>query len=267
MPAAPDESLPPIERLVRIMAILRSEEGCPWDRKQTLQTLKPYLLEEAYEVLEAIDEGIPAKHCDELGDLLLQVVFQSQLTSEEGQFGFNDVAQAITDKLIRRHPHVFGDAEAETPDEVLVNWEEIKRQERAAAGIAEPAESALDGIGKGLPALLYAQELQKKAAKVGFDWPDSSGAEAKLAEELAEFQEAEGDHQVEELGDLLFAVVNVLRHRGVSAEEVMLRSARKFRDRFHAVERAADCPLSEMSLENMEALWEAVKKQRAVGRQ
>jgi len=261
MTEPPDANLPAIERLVRIMAVLRSPEGCPWDREQTLASLKPYLLEEAYEVLEAIDGGDPDEHCDELGDLLLQVVFQSQLTSEVGQFGFEDVAAAIADKLVRRHPHVFGSITADTPDEVIANWEEIKRQEKSDKGKAPKVASALDGITKGLPALLQAQELQKKAAKVGFDWPDSAGAEAKLTEELQEFGEAETEAEaVEELGDLLFAVVNVLRHRGVSAEEVLLRSSRKFRNRFEAVEQAADRPLKEMSLAEMDELWDQVKR-------
>jgi len=261
MTEPPDANLPAIERLVRIMSVLRSPEGCPWDREQTLASLKPYLLEEAYEVLEAIDGGDPDEHCDELGDLLLQVVFQSQLTSEAGQFGFEDVAAAIADKLVRRHPHVFGSVTADTPDEVIANWEEIKRQEKRDKGEAPPAKSALDGITKGLPALMHAQELQKKAAKVGFDWPDSAGAEAKLAEELQEFGEAETTaEEIDELGDLLFAVVNVLRHRGVSAEEVLLRSSRKFRNRFEAVEQAAERPLKEMSLAEMDALWDQVKR-------
>lgn len=258
----PSTELPPIERLRTIMATLRSPEGCPWDREQSLDSLKPYLLEEAHEVIEAIDSGDPAAHCDELGDLLLQVVFQSQLTSEEGGFTFDDVATAISEKLIRRHPHVYGDTTADTPDEVLKNWNEIKQQEK---GNPTPA-SALDGINQGLPALLKAQELQKKAAKVGFDWPDVSGAAAKLDEELAEYKAATSpDEQIAELADLVFAAVNTIRHLGGHAELAVTRSANKFRDRFLDVERLAQergIDMASADLETLDAIWDDVKAQR-----
>ena len=257
----PPADLPPIERLRAIMAGLRAPDGCPWDREQTLESLRPYLLEEAYEVLEAIDSGDPAQHCDELGDLLLQVVFQSQLRAEDDDFDFDDVATAIADKLVRRHPHVFGDTEAETPDEVVRNWEAIKRRERGA----EPAaRSAIDGVSDGLPALMKAQEYQRKAAKAGFDWTEVDQAAAKLDEELAEFRAAGSDERrVEELADLVFAAVNVIRHLGGHAETSVNAAAAKFRRRFQAMENLArerGLAWERMDLAAMDRLWDEVKR-------
>ncbi len=246
---------PHLHRLLDIMARLRGPGGCPWDREQTLQTLKPYCIEEAYEVLEAIDAGDPVQHRDELGDLLLQVVFQAQLRMEEGAFSFDDTAAAIADKLVRRHPHVFGDTKADTSAEVLKNWDDIKRQEKASAG---KAASVLADLPKALPALAKAQEVQKRAARTGFDWVDSSGVLDKVEEEIRELRAAlaTGDaaNIHEEVGDILFSVVNLSRHLKVHAEEALHSTTGKFTRRFREVERRAaeagkalkDCTLAEL---------------------
>ena len=198
----------PLDRLLHIMSLLRAEDGCPWDRKQTLQTLKPYLIEEAYEVLDAIDEGDAEEHRQELGDLLLQVVFQSQLRKEEGVFDFFGVAGAISDKLLRRHPHVFGDGTANTAEEVLTTWEEVKK--------TEGRKSLLSGIPKYLPGLQKAHRIGEKTARVGFDWPNLAGPREKIGEELAELEEATTlEEQRHEVGDLLMSVVNYARHLGL----------------------------------------------------
>ncbi len=253
----------PIDRLLDIMATLRSENGCPWDREQDLTTLKPYLIEEAYEVLDAIDRGDVNQHKEELGDLLLQVVFQSQITMEDGQFAFDDVANAISDKLVRRHPHVFGDLAVSGSDEVLRNWDAIKREEKAEAG---KSESVLDSVPRALPALMRAHELQKRAARVGFDWPDAADVLPKLDEELAEVKEAiaSGDAPAvaEELGDLLFAVVNFARKKGLRSEELLQAANMKFSQRFHEVEAKASArglDMNRMNLEELDALWDEVK--------
>ncbi|MFT7515061.1 MAG: tetrapyrrole methylase family protein/MazG family protein [Candidatus Omnitrophota bacterium] len=253
----------PIDRLLDIMATLRSEQGCPWDREQNLTTLKPYLIEEAYEVLDAIDRGDVDQHREELGDLLLQVVFQSQITKEAGQFAFDDVANAISDKLVRRHPHVFGDVAVSGSDEVLTNWDAIKREEKAEAG---KTESALDSVPKALPALMRAHELQKRAARLGFDWPDASDVLPKFDEELAEIKEAiaAGDEAAiaEELGDLLFTVVNFARKKKLRSEDLLQAANQKFSRRFHAVEALATergLDMKSMSLQELDGLWDEVK--------
>lgn len=260
-PVAPPASLPPIERLLEIMRILRSPQGCPWDHKQTLATLKEHLVEESHEVLDAIDSGDRSKLCDELGDLLLQVVFQSQLCREEGAFTFNDVATGIAEKLIRRHPHVFGETQVSGAAEVLKNWEAIKKTEKA-----NQTRGTLEGIPKSLPALHKATLIQKRVARVGFDWENVEGALAKLEEEVAEIREAvasgDQEHVREELGDLLFATVNVSRFFGQNAEEVLEQTIRKFSRRFDALEarvhaqgkKVSDCKLAELDV-----VWEAVK--------
>jgi len=252
------------ERLVDIMRTLRSENGCPWDREQTLYTLRRYAVEEVYEVLDAIDRGHVADHCEELGDLLLQVVFQAQLRSEEGAFDFEDVARSINEKLIRRHPHVFGDTQVAGSDEVLVNWNRIKEREKAGRG--DSPVSVLDGVPKDLPALCRAQEVQKKAAKVGFDWPDRSPVRAKIREEIQEIEVEldRGDTRkaLAECGDLLFAVVNLIRHLGGDAEQLLRDNTRKFRDRFQQVEEGVTCsgrPWSEWTLDELDCLWESAK--------
>lgn len=260
-PRPPPASMPPIVRLVCIMAILRSPQGCPWDHKQTLQTLKNHLVEESHEVLDAIDSGDRAKLCDELGDLLLQVVFQAQLCAEEGAFTFDDVANAIVEKLIRRHPHVFGDVSVHGADEVLRNWEEIKKTEKGG----EP-RSALEGVPKSLPALHRAHLIQKRAARVGFDWKDAGGPLDKLDEEIAELREAAraGDEVRirDELGDLLFSLVNVSRFLGHNPEETLHESVGKFTRRFQAIEDALlrdGKKMSDQTLAQLDEIWNRVK--------
>ncbi|MFZ5639761.1 MAG: nucleoside triphosphate pyrophosphohydrolase [Bacillota bacterium] len=255
----------PADRLVGILEMLRSETGCPWDREQTHDSLKKYLVEETYEVIEAIDEGNMYKICEELGDLLLQIVFHAQIARESGYFDFNDIVQGISQKLIRRHPHVFGEVQVENSAQVSANWEQIKAGEKAARG--EAPVSVLDGIPRGLPALAKAEKIQKKAAKVGFDWPDYRGAMEKVEEELAEFKQALNldDRQKlnEEIGDMLFAVVNLARLVGVDPENALGGTIGKFCSRFRYMEEAAltrHAELRKLSLEELDNLWEEAKK-------
>lgn len=253
-----------LEALVRIMERLRADNGCPWDREQTRETLKPFLIEEAYEVVEAIDEGDPKQIMEELGDLLFQVVFHAQLAAERREFTIGQVLAATADKMVRRHPHVFGDATASTAREVLEQWEELKSKERNAAA-AIPA-SALDGVPRELPGLLRAQRLQDKASRVGFDWPEISGVLAKVEEELGELKEVIGSAAPEEveaeLGDVLFSLVNLARFLNLSAEEALRKSITRFSTRFQYIEEAlrqdGRC-LSEVGLEEMEQLWQQAK--------
>ncbi len=257
----PAESLRPIERLIEIMRILRSDRGCPWDREQSLATLRDHLIEETYEVADAMTGDDREAHCEELGDLLLQIVFQSQICAEEGAFTFDDVADAIVTKLIRRHPHVFGDVAADNADDVLKNWEAIKRQEKG-----DTPRSAVDGVPRSLPALRRAHLLQKRVARVGFDWEDARGALEKLREELGEVEEAIDDKNAdairEEIGDLLFAAVNVSRSYGHNAEEVLERTIEKFSNRFQQLESIVhqeQRSLDTMTLAEMDEVWERVK--------
>ncbi|GEJ56192.1 nucleoside triphosphate pyrophosphohydrolase [Anaeromyxobacter diazotrophicus] len=245
------------------MARLRAPGGCPWDREQTMASLRPYLLEETYEVLEAIDAGDPREHREELGDLLLQIVFQSQLASEVGQFAFADVAEAISDKLVSRHPHVFGDAHVKDAEGVLKQWAALKREEKAAKG---KGRSALEGVPREMPALARADRLTEKASRIGFDWPDATGARAKVQEELRELDAAvaSGDRaSVEhELGDLLFATVNLARKLAVSPEEALRATIGRFISRFEHVERGlerAGVPHGQATLEQMDELWNEAK--------
>jgi MazG family protein len=258
------------ERLVGIMARLRGEDGCPWDRAQDLASLKPYLVEEAYEVLEAIDGGDPKAHEEELGDLLLQVVFQAEVRRQEGAFDAAHVAHAIADKLVRRHPHVFGQGTADTPEAVTVSWAAIKAQEKRDKG---GDTSALAGVPRALPALLRAQRVGEKAARVGFDWPDVGGPLAKVAEEVAELQKAieAGDEAAiaHELGDALFSLVNVARAVGVGAEEALGAAVERFSRRFRAIEAGAAAEgraVSALSLDEMEAYWQAAKRAEGQGK-
>ncbi len=251
----------PVARARAIMAILRGPEGCPWDREQSLETLRPHLIEEAYEVLDAIASGDADHHAEELGDLLLQILFHCQLREEEGAFSLDDVAQGLADKLIRRHPHVFGDVRADSSAEVLRNWEAIKKEEKARA-----RTSALDGVPRSLPALLRADQVQRKAARVGFDWPDASGPEAKVREEIDELRQAReaGDatRVREEFGDLLFALVNLGRHLGLDAEDCLHAATAKFAARFREVEAraAADgADLRALDLAGLDRYWDAAK--------
>jgi MazG family protein len=255
----PDASLPGLDQLRAIVAALRAPDGCPWDREQTHASLRAGLLEEAYEVAAAIDSADDANLREELGDLLLQVVFHAQIAEEEGRFAFDAVALGIAQKLVRRHPHVFAGESAADSAEVLVRWEEIKRQERGGA-----EESALDGVSPGLPALQYAAKIQKRAGKVGFDWQDAQPVLEKIREELAEVEAdlKAGLPLEEELGDLLFAVVNLTRKLEVDAEVALSGATRKFARRFRGVEalaRARGIAMEGSSLESLDRLWDEVK--------
>ncbi len=257
-------------RLVEVMARLRGEGGCPWDREQTRESLKPYVVEEAYEVLEAIDEGDAAKLREELGDLLLQVVFQAQVAREVGEFTIAEVIQAIVEKLVRRHPHVFGDASASTAQEVLHRWEAIKRAERQNE---HRRPSALDGVPRELPALLRAHRLQEKASRVGFDWDDATGLLRKLEEALAEFRavcrNGGGPRAAAELGDLLFTLVNVSRFLNVNPEEALRETIARFTRRFHHVEdqmHQAGIPMTRDTRAEMDRLWEEAKAHEGAGK-
>ena len=244
----------PIDRLRAIMRQLRNPDGgCEWDLAQNFETIAPYTIEEAYEVADAIASGQPDAICDELGDLLLQVVFHSQIATDHGLFGFDDVATAISDKMERRHPHIFGEAKT---NDVRVQWEQIKAAERDVDGPA----SALAGGALSLPALLRAQKLQSRAARVGFDWPDVEGPRGKIVEELAEVEAAANEQErTEEIGDLLFAVVNYARHLGVDAEGALRAASDKFARRFQSIEDRVGGNLTGLSLDALEAHWQAVK--------
>lgn len=246
---------PPLDRLLAIMARLRDPAlGCEWDLAQDFASIAPYTIEEAYEVADAIARNDMADLRDELGDLLLQVVFHARMAEEAGHFAFADVAAAISDKMEARHPHIFA-AAGGTMDEA--RWEDIKADERASKGI----NSALDGVALALPALMRAQKLQKRAARTGFDWPDPSGSEAKIAEEIAELNTAPDDQaKFEEAGDLLFATVNFVRAHGISAEDALRAANAKFERRFRAMEELAGPTFPTLALEAQEALWQEVKK-------
>ncbi len=239
--------------IASVMARLRAPGGCPWDREQTLESLKPYVIEEAYEVLEAIEGGDQKEHCEELGDLLMQVVFQAEVRREEGTFDLADVAHAIAAKLVRRHPHVFGDVEVKDSREVLVNWEELKKKEKAGRG-------ALDGVPRALPGLIRALRMGEKAARTGFDFEDAEQALAKAKEELVEFESARdpADRRAE-LGDTLFALVNVARKEGIDPEEALREALDRFGRRFAAVEREAGEAMASMSPAELDALWQRAK--------
>ncbi len=245
------------------MARLRGPDGCPWDREQTLLTLRPYVLEETYEVLEALEAGDPREHCEELGDLLLQIVFQARLCEEVGQFAFADVADAISDKLVRRHPHVFADAQVRDAEGVMRQWVALKKEEKAARG---GGKSVLEGVPRQMPALARAERLTEKASRIGFDWPDAAGARAKVNEELAELDEAvaTGDARrtEEELGDLLFSVVNLARKLALPPEEALRNATGRFIARFERVEQELErlgIAPGQASLAEMDRLWDEAK--------
>lgn len=247
--------------LLNIMSVLRSEKGCPWDREQTVESLKPFIIEEAYEVLEAIDEKNPEAIKEELGDLLFQVVFQCQLAKEKGEFDMSDVIDKIGRKMIARHPHVFSDADYKTSDEVLLHWEAQKRKE------GKQRESIIDGIPKTLPSLLRAHRLQDRAARVGFDWEQPEDVLEKLDEELKEFKNAfkekKQDEIEDELGDIFFVLVNISRFIGVNPEDALRKTISRFISRFRYIEMAAadlGKKLTDMSLAEMDALWAEAKK-------
>jgi MazG family protein len=263
------------ERLVAVQKRLRAPQGCPWDREQTHETLRPYLIEEAYEVIDALDSGDDAKFAEEMGDLLLQVVFHSEIAREQERFTVADVLRGIHDKMVRRHPHVFGDASARNSAEVLQNWERIKAAERLDKGASskngagelqkKPA-SLLDGVSCGLPAMLQGLQLTRKAARAGFDWQDADGIFEKLREEMAEVRHAlaekDSKKAEEELGDLLFAAVNLARFVQVDPEIALKKANAKFQRRFIEMEKAAlrsDRTFDGMPREDKESLWDAVK--------
>lgn len=248
-------------RLVEIMQRLLAPNGCPWDREQTLETLRPYVIEEAHEVVDAIDRGAPDELREELGDLLLQIVFQAELARAQGWFGPDDVVAAICEKLVRRHPHVFGDQKVSGTAEVLANWEKIKAREKEGRGV-------LDGVPKALPGLLRASRMGEKAARVGFDWPDLTGARAKVDEELAELDEAVrgGDRErVEhELGDVLFSLVSVARKLDVDPEAALRGTLERFAQRVRWVENQAKQngqDLAALDEAQLDALWREAKAQ------
>ncbi len=255
-----------LDRLCQIMDRLRDPGGCPWDRKQTLSTLAPYLLEEAHEVAEAVAADEPSKLCEELGDLLLQIVFMTRIGRENGWFDLDDVCDGISEKMIRRHPHVFGDREVEDADEVIRNWEEIKRGERAH----EASSSVLDGVPAALPGLLKAFRMTEKAAAVGFDWRKPGDVMVKMREEMdelsRELDDAGGppsERARDEMGDVLFVMANLARHLGVEPETALQRTNTTFKRRFESMEalaRGRGKDLRELSLEEQDALWEEVKR-------
>ena len=241
-----------ISTLAEIMRALRDpENGCEWDRRQTFATIAPYTIEEAYEVADAIQRGDMAALKDELGDLQLQVVYHARIAEERGAFTLDDVMAAICAKMIRRHPHIFGDA-AQSP-----GWENLKAAERSSH--ADP--SALSGVARSLPALKRAEKVQKRAARVGFDWPDAAGPRAKIDEELGELQAARSPEEREaELGDLLFSVVNYARHLGIDPEAALRAAVDRFEARFRIVEALSDRPLESLGIEELEALWQRAKQ-------
>lgn len=248
------------EKLLEIVDELHGEKGCPWDKEQTRDSLKPFLIEETYEVLEAIDEGSPEKIKEELGDLLFQVIFHCQIAKKQAEFDINDVIKGISEKMKSRHPHVFGDASYETSKEVLKQWEDRKKEE------GKNRESILEGIPRELPALVRAHRIQSRAARVGFEWKKIEDVFAKLDEELDEFRDAfENKNQGEiedELGDVFFVLVNISRFVGVSPEDALRKTISKFISRFRYIEmRASDAgrSLSDMTLEEMDELWDEAK--------
>ena len=250
-----------LKDLENIVSILRSPGGCPWDAEQDHKSLRRALLEESCEVIEAIDEESPAHLQEELGDVLLQVVFHADIEREAGRFDLDAVADGVSKKLIFRHPHVFGDVKVQDSEEVLVNWDQLKRQEKSQ----ETYTDTLTAVAKSLPALWRAEKVQKKAKKAGFDWSDASGAVDKLSEELSELKEAiaHNSNITEELGDLLFSVVNVSRFLKADPEEALNAATEKFISRFAKVEelaRAQGQDMAQMSLTELDKLWEAVKR-------
>ncbi len=244
--------------LEQIIARLRSPDGCPWDRAQTHASLKNNMLEECYESMEAIDSGQPDKLCEELGDLLLQIMLHSQIAAEAGQFTVEDVIAGITQKLIRRHPHVFGETKLNTAQEVSINWEQLKNKER-------PGQSILEGLPKGMPALSYSHAMQRRVARVGFDWEKTDDIMDKLVEEVAEFKEATDQQQrVHEFGDLLFVMVNLARRLDIEPELALQKTNQKFARRFKYMEdqcRKRGIQLSSLSLKEMDALWDEAKRE------
>ncbi len=243
-----------LEKLIKTIEILRSENGCKWDREQTHTTLKTNMLEEAYEAVDAINSGSIKHLREELGDVLLQVVLHAQIAKDNGDFDIEDVAREIDEKLIRRHPHVFSDTNVKNVDEILVNWEKIKSTEKPHR------TSILDGISKAQSALMSAQKISKKAVKVGFEWQNLEQLEECVASELQEFKNAQTqEHKEEEFGDILFALVNLARWHGLDAEQALIKSNQKFICRFKKMEEFAQKPLEELTFDEWDALWNKAK--------
>ncbi len=248
------------------MDVLRGPGGCPWDREQTPETLKPMLIEEAYEVLEALDSGDSDGLCEELGDLLFQIIFLSRIAKERGDFDAYEVCRRVYVKMVRRHPHIFGDVTYEDSQELLKNWEDIKAAEKEAAGRKNDRKSMLDGVPENLPAMYSAYQISAKAARVGFDWPDIQGIRDKLLEEFGELEEAvaDGDPQrvQEEIGDLLFAALNISRYLQIDPETSLRRANRKFTERFNKMEKhfaEQGRRLKDIDLDEMEEVWQSIK--------
>jgi tetrapyrrole methylase family protein/MazG family protein len=252
------EDLSQFSALVDIIAKLRAPDGCPWDRKQTHASLRENLLEECYEVLEALDEGDSAKLRDELGDLLMQIVLHAQIATEAGEFELGDVVSGINTKLIHRHPHIFGSKKVKDAEEVALNWEVLKGEER------EPDASILESVPQQMPALGYSQEIQRRVAQVGFDWKDVDGVIDKLAEEVGEFKQADTEGQkAKEFGDLLFTLANIARHLGIDLEAALRQANRRFYKRFTYMEkvcRQRGVNFGDLSFDEQNALWEEAKK-------
>lgn len=247
-----------LEKLIEVIAKLRAPDGCPWDREQTHKSLKPNMLEEAYEAVDAMESGDMKHLKEELGDVLLQVVLHAQIASEEGVFNIEDVAKGLREKLIHRHPHVFGNTKVTSTSDVLDNWEKLKQEEK------QHRKSAMDGISKSQSALMSAQKISKKAVKTGFEWPNEESLYECIYSEFEEFKEAEKEqdkeHMEEEFGDILFATVNLARWNKIDAEQALLKANKKFMTRFRKMEEIAEKPLTEYSFEEYDALWKQAKK-------
>jgi tetrapyrrole methylase family protein/MazG family protein len=253
-----------LDKLIDVVATLRAPGGCPWDREQTHKSMLSDFLDEVYEFFEAVDDNDSYGMREELGDILLQVVFHSTIANEESKFDFEDVAGDILDKMIRRHPHVFGDETADSTEEVLANWEQIKKSEKGK----EDRKYITDGVPKPLPSLFRAEKIQKKVSRFGFDWGDVAPALDKVEEEFAEFRSAiengDSENAFEELGDILFSLVNVSRYQKISAEDALRHSVNKFIKRFNYIEDSFDCDsdkIKEATLEELDKLWDKSKKE------
>ena len=253
------EDLERFETLVDIIARLRGPDGCPWDRERTHASLRENLLEECYEVLEALDSGGPERLCEELGDLLLQIVLHARIAAEAGEFELGDVLSKINAKLIRRHPHIFGNSQAKDADEVRANWELLKQEER------DDRTSMLDGVSRRMPALAYSQRVQARVARVGFDWKDTGGIIDKLVEEIGEFKQARNlTEKAAEFGDLLFTLVNVARREGIDPESALREANGRFYQRFTWMEKACrdrELSFGKMTFDEQNVLWEEAKRQ------
>ena len=250
---------PNLERLIEIIEILRSPNGCPWDREQTHKTLRPNMLEEAYEAVDAMDEENSELLKEELGDVLLQVVLHSQIAKDENEFDIEDVAKTLNEKLIHRHPHVFGNSHVNCAEDVVTNWDKLKQEEK------QYRKSAMDGITKSQSALMSAQKISKKAVKTGFEWANLEDLYQCIKSEFEEFKEAcatnDKDHMEDEFGDILFATVNLARWHKIDAEQALLRANKKFMARFRKMEELSEKPLEEYSLDEFDALWHKAKKE------